>query len=121
MCKQIFHKGKESNECKRKLLIDKKKCGKNCEAKYGKWTEWTKCTGSCIENLDQSDQSGKSINIEEKIRKRICDKSNKSLCEKEKGEDETQFCENQKLCPLQEYDPSTSGLASKYTFHFGFP
>ena len=93
MCKQIFHKGKESNECKRKLLIDKKKCGKNCEAKYGKWTEWTKCTGSCIENLDQSDQSGKSINIEEKIRKRICDKSNKSLCEKEKGEDETQFCE----------------------------
>ena len=118
MCKQVFQTGTEFNECKRKLLVEEEKCHeKKCEANYGEWTAWTVCSGSCIENLDQSDQSGKPTNIEKRKRSRAC-QSDQNLCEKDNGEDETLFCDSPKLCPLKEDVPSTSLLASKYTFYF---
>ena len=98
MCKQDYHKGKESNTCQRKLLIDDQIClKKKCEAKYGTdWTRFTKCTGSCMKRMSKLED------IDEKKRSRICDKSDKTLCEDEEGEDENLFCENPTVCPLQE-------------------
>ena len=106
----MFDKDIKSYECQNDLIHTPEICGlNNCEAEYGEFNPYTKCSPDCIKQLDES-------MIKKKTRNRIC-KSEKSKCEKEDGTEEILFCENQSLCQLQRINQDTGGFIGKYVVH----
>ena len=108
-CEQWYAKDIPFYKCKRNLLVDQRDCVNpihpSCTANYGDYTEYTPCKGSCMKQLDES-------LFERRTRTRVC-QSKQNECSEENGKEEVQLCQNPTLCPLQEYNPSTSALAGK--------